>query len=205
MFEHYIWDFDGTLYDTYPMMLDGFMHTLKEYQITADRQEIFRILKEKSSASVAEKYALDFIEFSKTFKSYEGKGWEDPISYPGTKEMLEAIVAKGQKNYILTHRTVSSTIELLKKEDMLHLIEEIVGPENKFSRKPDPASLTYLVEKYQMDRKKTVMIGDRTLDVLAGKNAGVQSIFYDLDYVLEDIQADYIVRTIPEMLEIIQS
>lgn len=49
------------------------------------------------------------------------------------------------------------------------------------------------------------MIGDRTLDVLAGKNAGVQSIFYDLDYVLEDIQADYIVRTIPEMLEIIQS
>lgn len=78
---------------------------------------------------------------------------EDPISYPGTKEMLEAIVAKGQKNYILTHRTVSSTIELLKKEDMLHLIEEIVGPENKFPRKPDPASLTYLVEKYQMDRK----------------------------------------------------
>lgn len=75
MFEHYIWDFDGTLYDTYPMMLDGFMHTLKEYQITADRQEIFRILKEKSSASVAEKYVLDFIEFSKTFKSYEGKGW----------------------------------------------------------------------------------------------------------------------------------
>ncbi len=29
MFKHYIWDFDGTLYDTYPVILDGFVAALK--------------------------------------------------------------------------------------------------------------------------------------------------------------------------------
>lgn len=43
MFEEYIWDFDGTLYDSYPVILDGFMATLNDYGIQADRREIYQI------------------------------------------------------------------------------------------------------------------------------------------------------------------
>ncbi|EOT28902.1 HAD-IA family hydrolase [Enterococcus saccharolyticus] len=203
MFEEYIWDFDGTLYDSYPVILDGFMATLNDYGIQADRREIYQILKEKSSASVAEKYQLDFDEFTKVYKKHEANDPRIPVSYPGTKEILEAIVAKGKKNYILTHRLVASTQELLEREGMLHLVEEIVGPENNFPRKPNPAALNYLVDKYQMNPNKTVMIGDRTMDVDAGKNAGVQSIFYDLEELLEDVAADYTVRSVEEMTQFI--
>ncbi|WP_414841619.1 HAD-IA family hydrolase [Enterococcus saccharolyticus] len=203
MFEEYIWDFDGTLYDSYPVILDGFMATLNDYGIQADRREIYQILKEKSSASVAEKYQLDFDEFTKVYKKHEANDPRIPISYPGTKEVLAAIVANGKKNYILTHRLVESTQELLEREGMLHLVEEIVGPENNFPRKPNPAALNYLVDKYQMNPNKTVMIGDRTMDVDAGKNAGVQSIFYDLEELLEDVAADYTVRSVEEMTQFI--
>lgn len=203
MFEEYIWDFDGTLYDSYPVILDGFMATLNDYGIQADRREIYQILKEKSSASVAEKYQLDFDEFTKVYKKHEANDPRIPISYPGTKEVLAAIVANGKKNYILTHRLVESTQELLEREGMLHLVEEIVGPENNFPRKPNPAALNYLVDKYQMNPNKTVMIGDRTMDVDAGKNAGVQSIFYDLEELLEDVAADYMVRSVEEMTQFI--
>lgn len=203
MFEEYIWDFDGTLYDSYPVILDGFMATLNDYGIQADRREIYQILKEKSSASVAEKYQLDFDEFTKVYKKHEANDPRIPISYPWTKEVLAAIVANGKKNYILTHRLVESTQELLEREGMLHLVEEIVGPENNFPRKPNPAALNYLVDKYQMNPNKTVMIGDRTMDVDAGKNAGVQSIFYDLEELLEDVAADYTVRSVEEMTQFI--
>lgn len=199
MFEEYIWDFDGTLYDSYPVILEGFMSTLNDYGIQANRREIYQILKEKSSAAIAEKYQLDFDEFTKIYKGYEAKDPRIPVSYPGTKEILEAIVAKGKKNYILTHRLVASTQELLEREGMLHLVEEIVGPENNFPRKPNPASLNYLVDKYQMIPDKTVMIGDRTMDVDAGRNAGIQSIFYDLESLLEDIDANYTVHSVKEM------
>ena len=47
------WDFDGTLYDSYPVILEGFMSTLNDYGIQANRREIYQILKEKSSAATA--------------------------------------------------------------------------------------------------------------------------------------------------------
>ena len=58
-----------------------------------------------------------------------------------------------------------------------------------FPRKPDPTSLLYLVEKYQMDKTKTVMIGDRPMDIDAGINAGVQSIFYNDERLFKIKQA----------------
>ena len=199
MIENYIWDFDGTLYDTYPIMLDAYIKTLKGYDIEANRQEIYQILKAKSSASVASKYQLDFEEFATIFKNHEKQDQRIPISYLGTKEMLEKIIQSGKKNYIMTHRTVASTKELLEKEGMLDLFVEIVGTENNFARKPDPEALTYLVEKYQMNPENTVMIGDRTMDVEAGKNAGIKTIFYDIESILEDISADITVNSVKEM------
>ncbi len=203
MFEEYIWDFDGTLYDTYPVLLDAFLQALRDYGIDADRQEIYQILKDTSSASVAAKYGLDFAEFSARFQQHEHADERIPVSYPGTKEMLARVVATGRKNYIMTHRTVKSTKELLEREGLLELVEEIVGTENNFPRKPDPAALNYLVEKYQMNPEKTVMIGDRTMDVNAGKNAGIQTIFYDVENLLTGVDADYTIRSVAAMTELI--
>lgn len=128
-----------------------------------------------------------------------------PLSFVGTKEILEAVVAAGGKNYILTHRDVVSTKELLEKEQMADLIVEIVGPENNFPRKPDPTSLIYLVEKYHLDKDQTVMIGDRTMDVFAGQGAGVKTIFYDIEGLLKDVSADHTVQSMAEIQEIIKS
>jgi phosphoglycolate phosphatase-like HAD superfamily hydrolase len=36
MYQSYIWDFDGTLYDSYPIMLKAFIKTLKEYGFDPD-------------------------------------------------------------------------------------------------------------------------------------------------------------------------
>ena len=80
MFEEYIWDFDGTLYDTYPVLLDAFLQALRDYGIDADRQEIYQILKDTSSASVAAKYGLDFAEFSARFQQHEHADERIPVS-----------------------------------------------------------------------------------------------------------------------------
>jgi phosphoglycolate phosphatase-like HAD superfamily hydrolase len=47
------------------------------------------------------------------------------------------------------------------------------------------------------------MIGDRTMDVDAGRHAGIQSIFYDLENLLEDIDANYTVHSVKEMNQFI--
>ncbi len=56
-----------------------------------------------------------------------------------------------------------------------------------------------MLKQYGLDPKKTVMIGDRALDIDAGKNAGVATIFFDNEHLLTDIQADYRVTSMKEI------
>lgn len=203
MFNTFIWDFDGTLFDTYPMIVQGYVLALKDYGIESSKEEVYRILKEHSSAAIAEKYRLDFTELSKKAKKHEEKVAYVPKSFAGTQDVLQKIVANNKKNMILTHRLSASTQKLLESEQLADLVTEIVGPENNFARKPDPEALNYLLDKYSLDPETTVMIGDRALDVDAGKNAGVQTLFFDNENLLTDIQADYRVTSIPAIKEFI--
>lgn len=58
---------------------------------------------------------------------------------------------------------------------MASYFEEVVTAANGFKRKPDPEALTYLINKYQMDKKRTYYIGDRSLDQQAAEKSGIQS------------------------------
>ncbi|MDN6639989.1 MAG: HAD-IA family hydrolase [Tetragenococcus sp.] len=199
MFNTFIWDFDGTLFDTYPMIVQGYILALKDYGIESSKEEIYQILKVHSSATIAEKYQLDFAELSKKAKGYEEKVAYVPKSFAGTKDILQTVVANKKQNMILTHRTSTSTQKLLEDEQLASLVTEIVGPENHFPRKPDPTALHYLVDKYSLDPTTMVMIGDRALDVDAGKRAGVYTLFFDNENLLKNIQADYRVTSMTEI------
>lgn len=200
--KNYIWDFDGTLFDTYPLILDSVMKTLDDLAVKADCQEVYRLLKEYSSKKMAEVYQLDFQDFSQRFHDYEAEDGRLLHSFPGTKETLAELKQRGGRHFIMTHRPLPSTEAMLAQEELLDYFDELVGPENHFPRKPDPSAINYLVEKYQLLPQETVMIGDRLLDVVAGEKAGVKTCFFDVEHLLKGIKADYIRHSMAEILTI---
>lgn len=68
--------------------------------------------------------------------------------FPETKQVLEMLKDNGGRHFILTHRLTESTWGLLKEHRLAHLIEEVVGIDQDFPRKPDPASLNYLIDTF---------------------------------------------------------
>lgn len=201
MYKHYIWDFDGTLFDTYPVILKGFVDALATFGITADPKDVYYILKSSSSKRLATNYQLDFEALTKVFKQFEEQDGRQPKPFDGAKEILEWVIAQHGTNYILTHRDQVGTKELLVTEQLSDLFTEIVGSESPFPRKPAPDSLLYLIDRYQMNPKETVMIGDRTMDVEAGRAAGIQTIFFDEDQLLNDVPATHIVNHLLKIKE----
>ncbi|MEM5190764.1 HAD-IA family hydrolase, partial [Enterococcus faecium] len=139
-------------------------------------------------------------EFNELFHRYEKESTEVSRPFPETKQVLEMLKDNGGRHFILTHRLTESTWGLLKEHRLAHLIEEVVGIDQDFPRKPDPASLNYLIDTFHLERTDTMMIGDRRLDIEAGKNAGVATCLYDIDHFLGEIPADYVVGNLNEIL-----
>lgn len=201
MYKNYIWDFDGTLYDTYPVMLECILSSLAmDFAISGDADKIYFLLKNESSAAVAREYALDFTAFTQKFKALEMADPRQVQPFLQVKEVLATIAQRGGQHFILTHRTQQSTKEMLEEDGLNVYFTEIVGSEQPFPRKPDPISLLYLIDKYQLKPEETVMIGDRKLDIDAGKNASIQTIFFDNEKILTNIQSDHYVT---ELIQII--
>ncbi|HAR1026083.1 TPA: HAD-IA family hydrolase [Enterococcus faecium] len=198
--KNYIWDFDGTLFDTYPAMVDGAWQALKDFGISMDKKEIYFKMKKYSTSYLINESNLNAKEFNELFHRYEKESTEVARPFPETKQVLEMQKDNGGRHFILTHRLTESTWGLLKEHRLAHLIEEVVGIDQDFPRKPDPASLNYLIDTFHLERTDTMMIGDRRLDIEAGKNAGVATCLYDIDHFLGEIPADYVVGNLNEIL-----
>jgi D-glycero-D-manno-heptose 1,7-bisphosphate phosphatase len=63
-------------------------------------------------------------------------------------------------------------------------------------RKPKPGMLLRLAEKYNVDLAQSFMIGDRDMDIAAGKAAGTKTILIASDEKTEQVP-DY---TCPDLL-----
>ncbi|XIM85540.1 HAD-IA family hydrolase [Enterococcus faecium] len=198
--KNYIWDFDGTLFDPYPAMVDGAWQALKDFGISMDKKEIYFKMKKYSTSYLINESNLNAREFNELFHRYEKESTEVSRPFPETKQVLEMLKDNGGRHFILTHRLTESTWGLLKEHRLAHLIEEVVGIDQDFPRKPDPASLNYLIDTFHLERTDTMMIGDRRLDIEAGKNAGVATCLYDIDHFLGEIPADYVVGNLNEIL-----
>ena len=53
-----------------------------------------------------------------------------------------------------------------------------VTRENGFPMKPAPDAIRYLLDEFQLDPAETIMIGDREIDILSGKNAGIHTCLF---------------------------
>jgi D-glycero-D-manno-heptose 1,7-bisphosphate phosphatase len=72
-------------------------------------------------------------------------------------------------------------------------------------RKPKPGMITSLLNKHNLEKEDSIIIGDSSKDINAGKNAGIKTVILQTDYNREsNIEADFTVNSLSEILLIIK-
>jgi len=84
-------------------------------------------------------------------------------------------------------------MELLYYYGMFDYFVDIVSKDVGLERKPNPEGFIYILNKYDLDKSKTISIGDRRIDVESSKAAGINTAFFgnadiDADIVFEDFK-----------------
>ena len=205
MIKHIIWDFDGTLFDSYPGMVNAFLRALKKYGIEAKYDEVLKLFLNSEKTAV-QYYQNQFLLGEELTEVYQDEKSHIDLSnmlpFPYAKEVCQRIKEAGRYNYILTHRG-STTYDILRKNGMVELFTEIVTKDNQFARKPDPEAIYYLLDKYQIHPKEAMIVGDREIEILLGQKAKVKTCFYESGNREPELQADYRVKSLEEVLTIL--
>ncbi|MFD1431828.1 HAD hydrolase-like protein [Lacticaseibacillus yichunensis] len=197
-----IWDLDGTLYDTYPVMMAALHDVLQEAGLTIAPAALLREAKETSVFAIAGRVAPALgttrDQLLATYHDREKQRLLEAEPYPETAAVLQAIIKAGGNNLLMTHRD-DSAWALLAKDDLRELFLGGVTARLQLPRKPDPAAINYLLARHQLNPVVTAMIGDRRLDVLAGQRAGVQTIYFNVDGLNDAPMATYQVEHLHEI------
>jgi len=204
VYTHIIWDFDGTLYDTYPGMIEAFHRALVAENIHVDYEELgasMRISISKTQARLQKEYGLSE-NFEETYVALRDQiEKEHMVPFAHGSDVCQAIHACGKKNYIYTHRDRTSLAHL-RKARLEDCFAGCISIEDKFPHKPNPAALLHLMEQHGITPDACLMIGDRDIDVQAGKNAGIATCFFD-PTGKTDPDATYNIKSLDELYAIL--
>lgn len=203
MYRHIIWDFDGTLFDTYPVMGKVLQEMLSELGIDEPLAIILKYM--KVSMTHAIQHYIDQYQVTEAFlKEYKRRSNEAELSvsrpFDGIAELLSYIQASGRYNYLYTHRG-ESALQLLDKFGLKNYFRDFITSKQGFARKPCPDAITYLIDTHRMKHEEAIMIGDRDLDIQAAVNAGIRTCYFR-EYG-ESVKADYEITSFPQLSDII--
>ncbi|MCM8711760.1 HAD-IA family hydrolase [Clostridium sp. SYSU_GA19001] len=200
-----IWDFDGTLFDTYPSMTKAFKMALRDFGVNESEENILSYMKIASTYAVKQFKEIYKIEgdLEGRFHYYDNNiNPEDVLPFPYAKEFCEEFSKNGGRNFIVTHRD-KSTYDYLKVHQMETLFTDIITKQNGFKRKPDPEGFLYVLNKYNIDKEKVLVVGDRELEIIGAKNAGIKVCLYNTNNISYEEKPDYTINSINELKNIV--
>ena len=176
-----IWDLDGTLLDSYGIIVDSLHQIYLEKGIALDKKEImYDVINESVSffiKKMEQQYGIPFDDLKDRYSIISGAEKLNIKAMAHAKEILEYLKNKGIPSYVFTHRG-KTTVTVLNNVGIASYFEDMVTSLDNFARKPSPDGLNHLIEKHRLDKENTYYIGDRPMDIKCANNAHVKSIMY---------------------------
>ncbi len=182
MIKNIIWDFDGTLFDTYPPIARAIQQGLHQLGFEYSAEDLLALCKISMThciQTLADQTELTFAEIEEAFdQQYAAIALQDQRPFAGVKDVLQKISDLGGKNIIITHRGTSTLQMLLSAYQLESYFSGCITADDGFPRKPNPAAFFAALQSYQLNPAETLGIGDRELDIEAAQSAGMKTAFF---------------------------
>ena len=176
-----IWDLDGTLLDSYDVILDSLQETMAHYGHTYDREYLRKYVILHSVhqfiREFAEKEGLQFEMVYQYYTTLQDADNDKVKLIKNAKQTLQLLKRKGVRNYVYTHKDHTAK-QVLEDLGIAEYISYTITGDDGFAKKPDPEGLRYLLDKFKLNPEYCTYVGDRRLDEEAGKRTGIKCILF---------------------------
>jgi len=222
-----LFDFDGTLVNTTPLILRTFRATWEKVFgfVYDDAQYIrtfgmllpkaMRLLTEQAIAEGRVARPADLAgflagregELTMVYREFNQR-WHDEMIEPfdGVDEALRELKDRRFKLGVVSSKMRAGLLRGLNFFRMAELFDVIVAGDDCENHKPHPEPLLRAIEAMRASRDEAVYIGDSVSDIIAGRAAGVRTAaatwgpFPRIE--LESLRPDYLLDDIGDLLAI---
>jgi HAD superfamily hydrolase (TIGR01549 family) len=178
-FQGIIFDFDGTLVDTFPGIFSAWDRTFKllnlgplppervKKAIGPTKDAYLRIILEDLYNSHGQ-IALE------TFRGiYKSESIYATTLFPGIPELLETLDNTGIRMGIASNKPFTQVMKLVEHFGLADCFSPILGPEKVKDGKPAPDMLLECGREWDLPAARLLVAGDTDMDLIAGRNAGM--------------------------------
>jgi phosphoglycolate phosphatase len=130
--------------------------------------------------------AIDSVAYDSAWQSYQShylacNGQASKV-YPGVREGLQALAARGYKMACLTNKPLAFATPLLKAKGLDIFFSHVFGGDSFERKKPDPLPLLKTCEALGTKPEHTLMIGDSSNDAQAAYASGCPVVLMTYGY-----------------------
>lgn len=175
----YLFDFDYTLADSERAVIACFRDVLERYgyegvsdaaicrTIGYPVVDSFTMLTGETETATLKQYQREFV-----LKADEVMAVQT-VLYPSTIPTLKKLRSKGSSIGIISTKYRYRIEDILKRYEVVDLVDIIIGGEDVTVPKPDPQGILTAIERLSADKSHVLYIGDSHIDANAAQNAGV--------------------------------
>lgn len=208
-----LFDFDGTISDSAPGIIDCFRRALTEMGREIPHESVLRSFVGPPLADTFEhRFGFRGEELSRVvsfFRDiYKVYGVPNNEMYPGVGEMLDSLRAAGKTLAVATSKPEVYAAEICRGYGIDRKFDLIAGSVMDLVRNKKSEVIEYVMEKLAVtDRSRVLMVGDRMYDVEGALQCGMDCMGVTYGYgsrrELEEAGAKYLAASPREVTRLI--
>ncbi|MCR4962626.1 MAG: HAD family hydrolase [Firmicutes bacterium] len=169
-----IFDLDGTLTDSLPLIIEAQSKALQEAGVEPDREKIISYigypLLQTGEELLGPGRGWEYVELYQKYYKASGK---KPLPFPGIREMLDTLRRHGCRLAVATSKRQAAAMESLSYIGEAGLFDAVVTAESGCGCKPGPGPALKAMELLSAPPESTVFVGDSLFDWECAHAAGV--------------------------------
>ncbi len=204
-FDGIIFDIDGTILQSNKLIFASFNYVSEKYLGKKVTDKDIIALFGPTEQVIMEQIFKDNFKnaMSDYYQFYRENHKKMTQVFDGIIDLIDELKKRGVLLSIYTGKGNGSTDITLDELDIKNKFDMIVTGDDIEGHKPSPEGVELFVNKYNLNRKRVLMIGDAPPDVTAAKVTGIKiaSVLWD-SYAKEEVlkmKSDYYFYTVEEL------
>ncbi|MBE5787490.1 MAG: HAD family hydrolase [Clostridiales bacterium] len=176
-----IFDLDGTLVNSLPDISGAMNRTLAAMGMPVHPEEAYKYMVGNGAEKLAQRAAAGHPEMAQTVleryrEDYQEHSRVNSHAYPGIREMLEKLTARGVKIAVFSNKDQKDTENVAAYYFPRIAFSAIRGKVADVPLKPDPAGALLCARAMGVSPDECLYVGDTNVDMQCGNAAGMETV-----------------------------